>query len=402
MESVGHNRQEGFAVGSEWTVAELCALRRKAVEEYLRVGDDRESWQLDLRAIAVELDRALTRPGDPASIEARAQRVAAALDVPDAEPTPLEPSQGRARAIRHESLMRRVRRDKPELFEEWTPRDREREEETVALIAAADAEGPREVRRQRRLVAALSSTWPDGSTPAELVRALAERPLPPDPLRVPAREGVTWTAGDWLEWEEFIDGVPCQGCGLAYFDRAMQDEAARRQDGRAVEPYDAWQARIRPLELERERAFRELHPDCGDAHHSYNHGPWHCDRCCPPPPLLENPEVQRALRAIATPAVMPVAPPPKVRHCGTCHKEIGEGHVCRLVDLPKRCFLLKRRCHYRWWSPLPSDDRSGCFPGHRTIRREARLFRLGRWLWNATKRVARSQCGYWSDAGCLA
>jgi hypothetical protein len=35
-------------MGSEWTVAELCALRHKAVEEYVRVGDDRESWQVDL------------------------------------------------------------------------------------------------------------------------------------------------------------------------------------------------------------------------------------------------------------------------------------------------------------------------------------------------------------------
>jgi hypothetical protein len=52
-------------MGSEWTVSELCALQRQAVEEYLRVGDDRESWQLDLRAISVELDRALTPPGDP-------------------------------------------------------------------------------------------------------------------------------------------------------------------------------------------------------------------------------------------------------------------------------------------------------------------------------------------------
>jgi hypothetical protein len=42
--------------------------------------------------------------------------------------------------------------------------------------------------------------------------------------------------------------VPCQGCGLAYFNRAMQERADRRQEGRAVEPYDAWHARIRPLE----------------------------------------------------------------------------------------------------------------------------------------------------------
>ena len=323
-------------VGSEWTVAELSALRRKAVEEYVRVGGDEESWRLDLRALAVELDRTLTPAGDRASVETRAQRVAAALDTPEREPTQLERNQTRARAVRHETLMRRVRRDKPELFEKWTRRDKEREEEMEALIAAADAEGPPEVRLQRRIVDDLSSPWPNVATPAERVGALAARPLPPDPLREPAREGVTWTVGDWLRWEEFIDGVPCQGCGLAYFDRAMQDEVERRQEGRAVEPYDAWQARIRPLELEHERAFHELHPDCGDAHHSYNHGPWHCDRCCPPPPLLENPEVQRALRATATPAVLPAAATPKIRHCGTCHKELGEGHVCRLEDLPKR------------------------------------------------------------------
>lgn len=319
-------------MGSEWTVAELCALRRKAVEEYLRVGGDEEAWHLDIHALTVELDRALTPAGGTASIETRVQRVAAALDTPEPEPTPLERCQERARAIRHQALRRRVRRDKPELFEEWTRRDREQEEE----LAALDAAGTPEERRRRRLVEALGSPWPGGPTPAQRVRALAARPLPPDPLREPAREGVTWTAGDWLGWEEFVERVPCQGCGLAYFDRAMQDEAERRQDGRAIEPYDAWQARLRPLEAERERAFHELHRDCGAAHHSYNHGPWHCDRCCPPPPLLENPALQRTLRAFATPAVQVEAATPRVRHCGTCHKELGEGHVCRLEDLPKR------------------------------------------------------------------
>ncbi len=53
--------------------------------------------------------------------------------------------------------MRRMRRDKPELFEEWTRQDKEREEETEVLIAAADAEGLPEQRFQRRLVEALSS-----------------------------------------------------------------------------------------------------------------------------------------------------------------------------------------------------------------------------------------------------
>ena len=319
-------------MGSEWTVAELCALKRKAVEEYLRLGGDDQSWQLDIRALTIELDRALTPVGDPAPVEVRAQRVAAALDAPGPEPTPLERNQERARAVRQEALRRRVRNANPELFEAWTRRDREQEDALEAL----DAEAPPEARRKRRLVEALGSPWPGAATPAELVRALAARPLPLDPLREVAREGVTWTAGDWLAWEEFVEGVPCQGCGLAYFDRAMQDEADRRQDGRAWEPYDAWQARIRPLELERERAFRELHLDCGDAHHSYNDGPWHCDRCCPPPPLLENPAFQRALRAAAPPAAPPAAAPPRVRHCGTCHKELGEGHVCRLEDLPKR------------------------------------------------------------------
>jgi hypothetical protein len=86
-------------MGSEWTVAELCALRHKAVEEYIRVGDDRESWQVDLRAVAVELDRALTQPGDPASVETRAQRVATALDTPDRQPTPPLPPHRRLRTV---------------------------------------------------------------------------------------------------------------------------------------------------------------------------------------------------------------------------------------------------------------------------------------------------------------
>ncbi len=319
-------------MGSEWTVAELCALRRKAVEEYVRVGGDEESWHLDIHALTVELDRALTPAGDPTPVETRALRVAAALDTPEPEPTPVERSRERARAIRHEALRRRAQRDNPALIEEWTRRDAEEEAE----LAALDAEVPHEERRRRRLAETLGSPWPGGPTPAERVRALAARPLPPDPLREPAREGVTWTASDWLGWEEFVERVPCQGCGLPYLDRAMQDEAERRQDGRAFEPYEAWQARLRPLELERQTAFRELHPDCGDAHHSYNHGPWHCDRCCPPPPLLENPELQRTLRAIATPAAQAEAAPPRVRHCGTCHRELGEGHVCQLEDLPKR------------------------------------------------------------------
>jgi hypothetical protein len=123
------HRQEGIAVGSEWTVSELCALRRKAVEEYLRLGGDDQSWQLDIRALTVELDRALTPAGDPAPVEARAQRVAAALDAPGPEPTPLERNQELARAVRHEALRRRVRDTNPELFEEWTRRDREQEEE---------------------------------------------------------------------------------------------------------------------------------------------------------------------------------------------------------------------------------------------------------------------------------
>lgn len=319
-------------VGSEWTVAELCALRRKAVEEYLSVGRDEESWYLDNRALTIELDRRLTPVGDCASVETRVQRVVAALDTPEPESTPLERSRERARAFRHQALRRRVQRDNPELYESWVRRDAEEEAE----LAALDAECPHEERRRRRLAEALGSPGPSGPTPAGRVRAVAARPLPPDPLREPAREGVTWTASDWLRWEEFVERVPCQGCGLAYFDRGMQDEAERRQEGRAWEPYDAWQARIRPLELESERAFRELHPDCGDAHHSYNHGPWHCDRCCPPPPLLENPELERALWAFAAPAAQPAAEAPKVRRCGTCHQDLGEGHVCRLQDLPRR------------------------------------------------------------------
>jgi len=38
----------------------------------VRGGGDREEWLLDLRAVAVELDRALTTAGDPASIETSA------------------------------------------------------------------------------------------------------------------------------------------------------------------------------------------------------------------------------------------------------------------------------------------------------------------------------------------
>ncbi len=127
-------------VGSEWTIAELNELRHKAVEEYVRVGGDSESWLLDLRALEIELDRALSPAGDPASVETRAQRVASALDTPKREPTPLEQNRARARAARHESLRRRARENKPELFDEWARRDKERDEERAAIIAAADAQ----------------------------------------------------------------------------------------------------------------------------------------------------------------------------------------------------------------------------------------------------------------------
>ena len=104
-----------------------------------------------------------------------------------------------------------------------------------------------------------------------------------------------------------------------------------------MEPYDVWQARIRPLELESERVFQELHPDCGGQ-----------------TPLVQpRPVALRPLLPAAATAGEPGGPariagrrqrqlcrrrraPPKVRRCGTCHQELGEGHVCRLEDLPKR------------------------------------------------------------------
>jgi hypothetical protein len=42
------------------------------------------------------------------------------------------------------------------------------------------------------------------------------------------------------------------------------------------------------------------------------------------------------LRAAASPAAPPAAAPPRVRHCGSCHQELGEGHVCQLKNLPMR------------------------------------------------------------------
>ena len=214
------------------------------MEAYIR-GLEPEQFHLDLQAVELELDRMLTPADGGESVEARAERLAAVLDVPDPEPTPIERGRARARELRHESLVRRMRRDNPAKLEEWARRDRQMEE----LIAAADAEGPAEERFRRRIARGLSSPWQDDATPEERVRALAARPLPTDPLCTPAREGATWTICDWLGWEEFADGVPCQGCGQRYFDRAMENEAERRQEGRAVEPYDQWQARIQPLDL---------------------------------------------------------------------------------------------------------------------------------------------------------
>jgi hypothetical protein len=153
----------------------------------------------------------------------------------------------------------------------------------------------------------------------ERVQAIAGRPLPEvSSPPAPAFPDVDWTDDDRLIWEEFIAGVPCQGCGRAF----LGDETSQG-DG---ELWAAYRARMEPIETE----FASRHPGHG-TRWTVGGGPLHCRRCCAPHPL--SPQQIRQISRILNPPPAPAAEIP-VRRCKTCRQPLESGHVCRLDDLP--------------------------------------------------------------------
>jgi hypothetical protein len=185
----------------------------------------------DLAAIAIELDRTLT-PNRGGDLDERAARVVDAI---------LADSRDRAAAIPPAKTAR---------LEFWRRPRRERLQRGEGAVdeAGAHAAGhheaelgaePDEVRMARPVLEALRESKAVRGA-ADRVRVVADRPLPArSAQRLPALRDVTWTADERLTWEEFIGGVPCQGCG-----RPFLGDETRRQEGEAWPAYRGRMARI--------------------------------------------------------------------------------------------------------------------------------------------------------------
>lgn len=292
------------------TVEALIELRNRILDVYVDGQISEDTSRTDLAAIAIELDRILS-PKRQAHLEARAARVVGAI---------LADSRARQAAVPPAKAAR---------TEFWRRRRLERlqRDESANEIAVAHRESeleetePDEVRMARPVLAALRDERAVQAAP-ERVRAIADRPAPPSPRHLPASADVTWAEDDLLIWEEFIGGVPCQGCGRPF----LGDETSQREG----ESWVTYRGRMAPIEA----SFRARHPDHGTSW-TVGGGPAHCRQCCAPHPL--SPDQFRQLNQILHP-LNPAVPAPEapVRRCGTCHKPLSGDHVCQLEDLPKR------------------------------------------------------------------
>ena len=295
------------------SVETLIELRNRTLDAYVdgQITDD--TSRADLGAIAIELDRILS-PDRQDDVDERAARVVGAI---------LADSRARQAATPPAKAAR---------IEFWSRRrlDHLRGQDPGADDADARRESelgqtePDEVRMARPVLAALQDERTVQGAPKRLP-AIAERPVPPpSPRQLPASPEVTWSAEDRLTWEEFIGGVPCQGCGRPF----LGDETRQREG----ESWAAYRERTAAIEA----AFRARHHEHGTSW-TVGGGPAHCRRCCAPHPL--SPDQIRQLNQIASrshpPAPAPV-PEVRVRRCGTCHKPLDPDHVCELEDLPKR------------------------------------------------------------------
>jgi len=295
----------------EHDVEGLIELRNRTLDAYVDGQISEDTSRADLAAIAIGLDRILS-PDRQGDLEGRAARVVEAILADSRARRAATPP---AKAARIEFWRRRrlerLRHEDPAADGAVAPRDLEREETE-----------PDELRMARPVLAALRDERAVWGAP-ERVREIADRPVrPPSPRSSSGFPDVTWTDDDRLMWEEFIDGVPCQGCGRPF----LGDETSQRDD----ESWAVYRERMAPIEA----AFRARHPEHGTSW-NVGGGPSHCRRCCAPHPL--SPNQIRQLNQIANPP-KPQAPAPevRVRHCGTCHRPLDPDHVCQLDDLPKR------------------------------------------------------------------
>jgi hypothetical protein len=291
------------------TVEGLIGLRNRTLDDYVDGQTSAEAHRADLSAIAVELDRLVSLDGE-GLLEHRAARVVAEILADSRARYAANPP---ARAARLQFWYRRrlehLRREDPDRYEAEF-------REQVAL----DPAEPDEVRMARPILAALGDQAVARGA-SDRVRAIADRPLAEGPpARIPAFPGAVWTDDDRLTWEEFIGGVPCQGCGRHF----LGDDTSQR-DG---ESWSAYRARIEPIEAE----FKSSHPDHG-TRWTVGGDPFHCRRCCAPHPL--SPEQIRQLGRILNPPPPVPVPDVQVRLCKTCRKPIEGDHVCQLGDLPK-------------------------------------------------------------------
>ena len=291
------------------SVETLIELRNRTLDDFVDGRIERDEFRADLAAIAVQVDRLLSTDG-LASLEERAGRVVAEIIADSRARSVAVPP---AKAARVEFWQRRrvdrLRRDDPQAYDS-----------ELREVAALDSAEPDEVRMARPIIAALSdeSMARDAS---ERVQAIARKPpVGADSVRIQPFPDVVWIDDDRLVWEEFIGGVPCQGCGRGF----LGDETGRRDN----EPWPAYRERMKPVEA----AFKSMHPDHGTSW-TVGGGPSHCRRCCPPHPLSPQ-QIERINQIVSRPTPAP-AIEVQVRHCKTCRKPIEGNHVCQLADLPK-------------------------------------------------------------------
>jgi hypothetical protein len=293
-------------------VADLIELRNRTVDAYIdgQIGED--TSRADLNAITIEIDRILS-PDRQDDVDERAARVVGAIL---ADSHARQAAVSPAKAARNE-FWRRRRRER--LRSEEEPAD---DEAGARWEPELEETEPDEVRMARPVLAALRDERAVQGA-RERLRAMADRPVPPPPPRqLPAFPDVTWTDDDRLSWEEFIGGVPCQGCGRPF----LGDETSQREGG----SWAAYRERMAPIDA----AFRARHPEHGTSW-TVGGGPAHCRRCCAPHPL--SPDQIQQLNRIANPQTPPaLAAEARVRQCGTCNKPLAADHVCQLDDLPKR------------------------------------------------------------------
>lgn len=290
-------------------VESLIELRNRTLNDFLDGRISKEGYRADLAAIAVEVDRLLSTDGR-APLEERAARVVAEILADGrARSAPLIPAKTARVEFWHRRRIDRLRRDDPQRYAA------ELREEAVRASGESD-----EVRMTRPILAALSDES-IARYASERVQAIAGKPaVGADSVRVRPFPDVVWIDDDRLGWEEFIGGVPCQGCGRGF----LGDETGRRDN----EPWPAYRERMKPVEA----AFKSMHPDHGTSW-TAGGGPSHCRRCCPPHPLSPQ-QIERINQIVSRPSSAP-APAVQVRLCTTCRKPIEGNHVCQLADLPK-------------------------------------------------------------------